>query len=197
MLGDTPGGRAHLEAAAADARRRWQALPNPNVVREHFALALVLGNEAGLRESIPTMQAWLRTQEGRSWPVYGHAEGYLDLICDLVSGGDRSRPSRAAVEQVIGPLSSTRVAAIALAERDDALLREGLEAMLVEHAKTLERKTSPPPPVCAPAVHVAAAARRLGIPVKVDEQFASWPVPVEGARLPCDLLGRALWSGPG
>jgi hypothetical protein len=214
MLGDTSGGRAHLEAASADARRRWQAsvprggalsrwfgkdqaLPNPNIVREHFALALMLGDEAGLRESIPTMQAWLRTQEGRSWPVYGHAAGYLDLICDLIGGGDQSSPSRAAVEQVMGPLSGTRVAAIALAERDHAMLREGLEAMLAEHAKTLERKTSPPAPVCAPAVHLAAAARRLGVPVSVDERFAAWPVPVEGARLPCDLLGRALWSGHG
>jgi hypothetical protein len=170
-------------------------MPNSNIVREHFALALVLGDEAGLRESIPTVQAWLRTQEGRSLPVYGHAEGYLDLICDLIGGGDRASPSRAAVEQVMGPLSSTRVAAIALAERDHALLREGLESMLAEHAKTLERKTSPPPPVCAPAVHLAAAARRLGVPVSVDERFAAWPVAVEGARLPCDLLGRALWSG--
>lgn len=214
MLGDASGGRAHLEAAAADARRRWQAsaprggavsrwfgkdqaMPNSNIVREHFAYALVLGDEAGLRESIPTMQAWLRTQEGRSSPVYGHADGYLDLICDLIGSGDRSSPSRAAVEQVMGPLSSTRVAAIALAERDHALLREGLESMLAEHAKTVERKTSPPPPVCAPAVHLAAAARRLGVPVIVDERFAAWPVPVEGARLPCDLLGRALWSGAG
>lgn len=214
MLGDASGGRAHLEGAAADARRRWQAsvprgggvsrsfgkdqaMPNSNFVREHFALALALGDEASLRESIPTMQAWLRTQEGRSWPVYGHAEGYLDLICDLIGGADRSSPSRAAVEQVTGPLSSTRVAAIALAERDHVLLSEGLQSMLAEHAKTLERKTSPPPPVCASAVHLAAAARRLGVPVNVDERFAAWPVAVEGARLPCDLLGRALWSPVG
>lgn len=212
MLGDVAGARAHLEAAAADAHRRWQAsapqgdgssrsfgkdqtMPNPNIVREHLALALALGDEAGLRETIPALQAWLRTQEGQAWGIYAHAAGYLDVICDLVGSDDRSRPSHAAVEQVIGPLSSTRVAAIALADRDAALFNDGLESMLTEHAKTLERASSPPPPICAPAVHLAAAARRLAVPIAVDERFAAWPVRVEGARVPCDLLGRALWSG--
>jgi hypothetical protein len=211
ILGDPAGGRAQLETAAAEARRRWQAsapqggglsrwfskdqaLPNQNFVREHFALALVIGDEAGLRETTNQLQAWLRTQEGKPWPIYGHAHGYLDHICDLIGGGDRSRPSRDAVEQVMGPLSSARVAAIALADRDPNLLREALESMLSEHAKALERKSSPPAPVCAPAVHFALAARRLGMPVAVDERFAAWPVPIEGARVPCDLLGRALWG---
>ena len=196
MLGEARAGRAQLELAAADARTQWQdpAQPNPNIVREHFALALALGDEAGLREAIPALQTWLRSQDGRPWGIYAHAAGYLDLICDVVGGDDRSRPSRADVEQVIGPLSSVRVAAIALAERDAALFREGLKSVLTEHARTLERKSSPPPPICEPAVHLAAAARRLGVAVQVEARFALWPVPVEGARVPCDLLGRAVWS---
>jgi hypothetical protein len=203
VLGDASAGRAHLRAAATETRRRWQASvaqgggPNANVVREHFALALVLGDESSLRETIPAMQTWLRTQDGRPWSPYANADGYLDLICDLIGGGGRSQPPRAEVEQVMGPLSSTRVAAIALAVRETARLREGLESMLTEHAKMLERKSSPPPPICAPAVHLAAAARRLAVPVTVDERFSKWPVPLEGARLPCDLLGRGLWSGLG
>jgi hypothetical protein len=199
MLGDVAAARAHIEAAAADARRRWQSghptpMSNPNIVREHFAFALTLGDEGGLRESVPALQAWLRTQEGRSSGIYAHAAGYLDLLCDLVGGGDRARPSRAAAEQVSGPLSSVRVAAIALVERDAALFREGLESMLTEHARTLERRSSPPPPICATAVHLAAAASRLGVPVEVEERFAAWPVPVERARIPCDLLGRPIRS---
>jgi hypothetical protein len=86
------------------------------------------------------------------------------------------------------------VAAIALVERDAALFREGLESMLTEHARTLERRSSPPPPICATAVHLAAAASRLGVPVEVEERFAAWPVPVERARIPCDLLGRPIRS---
>ena len=96
-----------------------------------------------------------------------------------------------------GPRLNPLIAAIALFGRDGGLLREGLEGMLTEHAKTLERKTSPPPPICEPAVHIAAAARRLGMPLTVDERFAAWPVPTEGARLPCDLLGRAIWTASG
>lgn len=214
MLGDVSGAREHLARKAAEVRQQWQAsapsggglsrlfskdraLPNPNYVRSHFGFALALGDEAGLRESGAALQAWLRTQEGRGWGIYAHTVGYLDLVCDLVAGGDRSRPPRTEVEQVIGLLPSTRVAAIALVDRDPALFRTGLEEMLSQHATSLERKTAPPPPICEPAVHLAAAARRLGVPVQVDERFAAWPVPVEGARLPCDLLGRAIWSGVG
>jgi hypothetical protein len=212
MLGDVAGAREHLRSAAAKARARWQesmprpggamrwvrkeqALPNQNFVREHFALALVLSDEAGLRESGLHLRAWLRTQEARGWPIYGHAFGYLDLICDLF-GGDRTRPDPAEVDGVQGP-GSTRVAAIGLARRDPSLVREGLEGILADHARTLERKTSPPPPppISATAVQLAVAARRLGVPVAVDERHAAWPVLVEGGRLPCDLLGRALWSG--
>lgn len=211
---DVSTARGHLQAAAIDARERWQssapqggglsrwfskgqALPNQNIVREHLGFALALGDEAGLRETIPVLQAWLRTQEGRTSSVYAHAAGYLDLVGDLVGGADRATPSRTAVEQVSGPLPSTRVAAIALFERDATFFREGLESMLAEHAAAIERKTSPPPPICEPAVHLAAAARRLGVPVAVDERYATWPVPIEGARLACDVLGRALWTGVG
>lgn len=210
MLGDMAGAREHLRNAASEARARWQesmprpggpmgwlrkdqALPNHNFVRDHFALALVLSDEAGLRESGSHLRAWLRTQEGRGWPIYGHAVGYLDLICDLI-GADRTRPSPAEIDRVQGP-GSTRVAAIGLARRDPSLVREGLEGILADHARTLERKTSPPPPISETAVQFAVAARRLGVPLTVDERYATWPVPVEGDRLPCDLLGRAVWSG--
>ena len=210
MLGDVAGAREHLRNAAAESRARWQgalprpggpmswlrkdqALPNHNFVREHFALALVLSDEPGLRESGSHLRAWLRAQEGRGWPIYGHAIGYLDLICDLI-GGDRTRPDAAEVDRVQGP-GSTRVAAIGLARRDPSLVRDGLEGILAEHARTLERKTSPPPAISETAVQLAVAARRLGVPLTVDERYATWPAPVDGGRLPCDLLGRALWSG--
>lgn len=210
MVGDVAGGREHLRRAAAEARVRWQesvprqggplrwlqkdrALPNQNFVREHFALALVLGDEAGLRESGSHLRAWLRTQEGRGWPVYGHAIGYLDLICDLIAD-DPTRPHPAEADRVQGP-GSARVAAIGLARRDPSLVREGLEGILADHTSALERKTSPPPPISEPAVQLAVAARRLGIPLTVDERYATWAVLVDGGRLPCDLLGRAFSTG--
>jgi hypothetical protein len=119
--------------------------------------------------------------------------GYLDLVCDVVSG-ERTRLAGASVERVLGPYSSVRVAAIALVGRDAGGLRRGLDGMLEEHAKLLERKSSPPPPICAPAVHLAVAARRVGMDVAVDDRYMAWSVPFEGGRLPCDLLGRAIWA---
>lgn len=210
MLDDIDGAVAHLRTKAAEARRAWeaslpassgrlrwfhkdQALPNQNFVREHFGLALPLGDEDAVRETAGHLRAWLSTQDGRVPSVYGHAWGYLDLICDVVSG-ERTRLVRPAIDQVSGPYSSVRVAAIALVGRDDAGLRRRLDGMLEEHAKLLERKSSPPPPICAPAVHLAVAARRVGMDVAVDDRFAAWSVPFEGGRLPCDLLGRAIWA---
>jgi hypothetical protein len=212
LLGDVQAARRSLARAADEARQRWKAtvarpagplgwlspkevLPNQNYVREHFALALVLGDEDGLHETTPPLQAWLRSQEGRVPSVYGHAHGYLDLICDLLAGGERATPARVAVEQAGGPHPSTRVAAIALLDRDAALLREGLEGILAALTQDLERRSSPPAPLSEVAVHVAAAARRFGMPVSVDERYHEWPALVDGVRLPADLLGRVLWAG--
>jgi hypothetical protein len=213
MLDDVDGARDDLMAKAADARRAWeaslpapggglrwfrkdQALPNQNLIREHFGLALALHDEEGMRDTTAHLRAWLSTQEDRVPSVYGHASGYLDLICDVLSG-ERSRLARPAIDQVMGPYSSTRVAAIALVVRDPAGLRQGLEGMLEEHAKQLERKSSPPSPICAAALQIAAAADRLGMEVVVDDRYGTWPVPVEGGRVPCDLLGRAIWADRG
>jgi hypothetical protein len=211
MVGDATGARDHLRAKADEAQRAWQAslpagagglrwfhkdraLANPNLVREHFGLALPLGDEAALAATSSQLQAWMETQEGRAASVYGHASGYLDLIVDLISGGRRSQPSRNAVDAVMGPYASVRVAAIALFQRDAPGLRSGLEGILDEHVRQLERKSSPPPPICAAAVQLAGAANRLGMAVEVDARFEAVPVPVDSGRLPCDVLGRALWT---
>jgi hypothetical protein len=56
--------------------------------------------------------------------------------------------------------------------------------------------------VCEAAVHVAAAAQRLGLAVVLDDGATRYDVPVllpDGgvARLPCDLLAVAIWAtGP-
>jgi hypothetical protein len=129
---------------------------------------------------------------------YAHASGYLDLIRHLLEPG-RVEPTRADAERVFGGPPSLRVACTGLVEQDGTLVADGLRAMLREHAATLERRTSPPAPVCAPAVHVAAAAQRLGLAVDLDDDSRRYDVPVslpDGrfARLPCDLLGTELWA---
>ena len=68
-----------------------------------------------------------------------------------------------------GPPSS-RVAAIGLVDRDPSAVRKGLDGVLAEHAGQLEGKGSPPAAVSEPAVHLAVAATRLGVPVDVDER---------------------------
>jgi hypothetical protein len=227
MLGDVERAREHLQRGAAAARRLWretapeqgrglrwlwqsQALPNHNRVREHFALALALGDDGGVEEARELLAAWAQAveddrlrrgqapyAEGR----YGHADGYLDLIGALLGGEPLLR---ADAELVTGPLASTRVACVALVERDPELLTTGLDGMLAEHADGLERRSSPPPSLCTAAVDVAVAARRLGLRVDVDERYARYLVPVEirnlpglegrFGRLPCDLLARPLWD---
>jgi hypothetical protein len=214
MLGDPNAGRAQLAEEAAAAQRRWQesvplqgslvgllrrpaAVPNHNYLREHFALALVLGDDAGLRRTMELLRAWDETAALGS--PYGHFSGYLDLIRHLLDRA-HARPTRAAAEEVGGPLPSMRVVCVALAEGDTALLGRGLNGMLAEHARALERTTSPDPPVCAPAVHVAAAADRLRMPFAVAPELRRHEVPIVVSvrgrtvgRLACDLLGSALW----
>ena len=202
ILGDVPRARSALNAAGSDARRRWlgEGGRNHNVIREHLGFALALGDEQGLAETIPPLQAWMRSVE-HFQARYAHAGGYLDVVCDLLGG---AVPGRDEAERVLGPLSSTPVACVGLVEADADLLAEGLDGMLAEHARTLERRASPPPPVCEPAVHLAVTARRLGIDVRIDDRFTSHLVPIEVldppsrerkvGRVPCDLLGRALWE---
>lgn len=193
MLGEPEAARAHLTAAAAEASRQPA---NPNTAREHFALALVLGAESDLHRTSAVLREWDSTP-GAGTP-YAHASGYLDLIRHLLEPG-RARPTRADAERVFGGRPSLRIACIGLVEHDAATLTEGLGAMLREHAATLERRTSPPPPVSEPAVHVAVAARRIGLAAELDDASRRYDVPVrlpDGrfARLPCDLLGTKLWS---
>ncbi len=200
MLGDVARARARLVDAARPLEQQWRAEadPNPNVVREHFALALVLGEEAARRDTTAVLQRWMASYE-RFQPRYAHALGALDLVCDLLAG----RPvGRADGARVIPPLASLPVACAGLVDRDPLLLSEGLDGMLAEHTRTLERKTSPPPALCPWAMYVAIAATRLGLTFTVDERYAAHEVPIEVpgpsgtariGRLPCDLLGRALW----
>jgi hypothetical protein len=227
MLGDVAAARRYLEMEAAEARRSWQeslpkpgvlrwfardqALPNQNRVREHLAVALVLGDEGAIRETTSYLRAWLQSfeemlrKQGATVGVgphrYGHAHGYLDFICELLPGG--RRPDREQALNAGGGPSSMRICLVALVERDPQTLTRGMNGMLAEHAKTLERKTSPPLPILLPGIHVAVTAGRLGIPVEVDERWSRHRVPVEvrgptgerlRGRLPADLLARALWA---
>jgi hypothetical protein len=229
MLGDPARARAELRKALANARREWelstpasggllrrlwrsQDLPNPNHVREHFALALVAADEQGEREAHAILRDWMDATEadarrrGMTFAghPYGHASGYLDFIADLLAPGARPR---APVDTVIGPMPTARTACVALLTRDAEMLRRALDEALAEHARTLERRTSPPPPLCRPAIEFAAAARRLGIAVDTDPRYAAHPVPIiirdppdsAGAvgRLPCDLMGQAIFTQRG
>jgi hypothetical protein len=213
MLGDPGRGRTFLTEAAAAARHDWErsvprrgtihglgrrpSLPNQNAVREHFALALVLGDDASLRRTSDLLRAWDETA-GLERP-YAHSAGYLDLIRHLLEPRP-SGPTRGDAEQVAGPLASLRVACAGLVDRDTRLVGRGLGGILREHADALERRTSPDAPVCAPAIHVAVAAERLGIDFEVDGAVREYEVPIvvpelghEAGRLACDLLGAALW----
>lgn len=201
MLGNVAHARARLVDAARSLEQQWrgEADPNPNVVREHFALALVLGEERAQRDTTVVLQRWMASSERRQ-PRYAHASGALDLVCDVLAG----RPvERADAARVIPPLASLPVACAGLVDRDPVLLGEGLDGMLAEHGRTLERKTSPPPALCSWAMYVAIAATRLGLAFTVDERYAAHAVPVDvrhpsgtarSGRVPCDLLGRAVWN---
>lgn len=231
MIGEPETARDHLRAGLAEARRAWEQtrpqqggflrrirrseeLPNANFVREHFALALAAGDEAAVRETSGILRSWMDAVEEdgrrRGQPVvghpYGHAAGYLDLLADLLHPGGTAN-LRAPVETVWAGFPTVRSACVALVRRDSTLLERALNDSLAEHARTLERRTSPPPPLHAPALHIAAAARRLGISFETDARYAAYPVPIiisdpPGSpgvmgRLPCDLMGSALFADGG
>jgi hypothetical protein len=222
MIGDILAARRQLQLALADARQAWEAsrpshgilrrlmrseeLPNSNVVREHFGLALAAGDERGLDESGRSLRAWMdavqddeRRQSRPIHPAYEHAAGYLDYIADLLGP---SKP-RAPAERVSTLPRNVHAACVGLESRDTALVEQALNTTLEEHARSLERATSPPAPLSLPAIQIAAAARRLGMTVATEPKFAMHPVPIEvrnapGPRGPIgrvatDLLGRDLF----
>jgi hypothetical protein len=230
MVGDLDAARRHLHAGLADARRAWEEtrpqrgaflrriwrseeLPNTNYVRQHFALALAAGDVGALRETSALLRTWMDAvqEDGRrrGQPVvghpYGHAAGYLDLLADLLQPAGAGA-LRAPAETVWAGFPTVRTACVALVRRDSAMLERALNDALAEHARTLERRTSPPP-LHAPAIGIDAAARRLGIPFETDARYAAYPVPIiirdppgspgRMGRLPCDLMGTVLFAGAG
>jgi hypothetical protein len=225
MIGDVPHARRHLQLALAEARSSWvdsqptgggilrrllrsQEVPNPNLVREHFGLALAAGDERGLEESGRLLEAWMdaveedERRQGR-WlhPPYGHVAGYLDFIAELLS----SKGPRAPADRVSSLPRHLHAACIGLERRDTAHVEQAITTCLNDHARELERKTSPPAPVCLPAIQLAAAARRLGMAVLLDPKWSSHPVPISVrepgsvdrvGRLSTDLMGSALFASP-
>jgi hypothetical protein len=225
MTGDVPEARRLLRRALAEASQAWEAsrpasgvlrrflrseeVPNSNFVREHFGLALAAGDEPGLAESGRALRAWMdAVQEDERrlarpiHPPYEHAAGYLDYIADLIGP---SGP-RAPAERVSLLPRSLHAACVGLASRDAALIEQALNTILDEHARALERATSPPAPLSLPAMQIAAAARRLGIAVTTQPRFATHPVPIEVrdgpgprgpiGRLATDLLASDLLDIP-
>jgi hypothetical protein len=225
MVGDVPNARRHLQLAIAGARSAWadshptgggilrrllrsEEVPNPNLVREHFGLALAAGDERGLEESGRLLGAWMdaveedERRQGRALhPPYGHVAGYLDFIADLLS----SKGPRAPADRVSSLPRHLHAACIGIERRDAALVEQAINTCLDAHARELERKTSPPAALCLPAIQLAAAAGRLGMGVRLDPKWSAHPVPIimrePGAadrvgRLPTDLIGRALFGSP-
>jgi hypothetical protein len=223
MIGDVLAARRHLQLALADAHQAWEAsrpqqggilrrflrsegLPNSNLVREHFGLALAAGDDSGLDESGRALRAWMdavqedeRRQSRPIHPAYEHVAGYLDYLADLFGP---SRP-RAPAERVSTLPRNLHAACVGLESRGTALVEQALNTTLEEHARSLERATSPPAALSLPAIQIAAATRRLGMHVATEPKFATHPVPIEvrdtpGPRGPIgrvatDLLGRDLF----
>jgi hypothetical protein len=222
MVGDHVGARDYLQEAIAQARRAWtttqpnaggilrhllrsQEVANPSLVREHFGLALAAGDQRGLEEAGRLLRAWMdaveedERRQGRTLhPAYGHVAGYLDYIADMLG----PKGPRAAADRVSSLPRYLHAACIGLERRDASLIEGAIDTCLEEHARELERKTSPPAPLCLPAIQLAAAADRARIPVTINAKWAVHPVPIslrEGpgstvrvGRLPTDLMGRAV-----
>jgi hypothetical protein len=204
LLGDTDGGRRALRASASVARRQCAeaATPNHNHAREYFALSLVTGDGTGVNESAAVLQAWMDSAAAFQ-ARYAHADGYLDVLCDVVT--EHRLAAREEVQRVGEVLPGMRAACVGLVERDGEMLATAIDTMLADHVRTLERLTSPPPAVCAPVVHLLVAAHGCGVRPAVDERYRRHPVPIEvrrepgggraAGRIDGDLTGEALWLG--
>jgi hypothetical protein len=210
MTGDLDAAQRHLRAATDRARRELETTkpPNSNYVRTYFGLALAAGDDRAVEDAAGALRASMNAaaeDEARRAPAipaqpYGHATGYLDLIADLLGPAGRLR---APTETVFGPLG-VRTACAGLQTRDGAMVKRGIESILEEHAQQLERRTSPPPPLCEAAIHLAVAAQRWQIRYDIDQHYTSYPVPIiirdpanpKGrlGRLPCDLMGVELFN---
>ncbi len=114
MVGDIRAARRQLQLALVEARQAWEGsrpssgilsrltqseqLPNINLVREHFGLALAAGDERRLDESGRALRAWMDAvqdvERRQSRPIklaYEHSAGYLDFLADLLGPGVRGR----------------------------------------------------------------------------------------------------------
>jgi hypothetical protein len=209
--GDDTEAQHHLQLALAEARQVWagDGSPHHNFVREHFGLSLAVRDEPGIAEAGAMLRAWMdavmadERRQGRTLqPAYAHASGYLDFIADLLG----PTGLRAPADQVSAVPRHLYAACIGFERRDAGLVEQALRTTLDTHARELERKTSPPAPLCLPAMQLAEAARRVGMEVPVDPRWSAHAVPIRlrpepgspdrMARLPIDLLGRVLLDGP-
>ncbi len=228
MLGDPVRARLHLVRRAAEAERYWRGsfgfrdddpavpaelrgFPNHNYLRDHFALALVIGDERAVAETIRELNEWeraiLRVRPDDELR-YG-AVAYLDLIRDLLTPeterpGRRSDADLVRAARKLGWYRYLWYTCVALVERDSDRFNRGLAEILAEYARQLHHKVGPPPPICEEAVHLAVAARRLGLPITVGGIHRDYPVPIrimsqaehrdKVGVLRCDMLGMVLWG---
>jgi hypothetical protein len=213
MLGDAQRARAELFAAAEEMRSRRQRgpklggsdLPHPRNVLQHFGLALAMADGATMGELTPLLRAYVghpSMHPTAQLTPFGVELGYLLFISVLL---DRDGPQPTDEQaRIVGAPYRIGPACYGLYLRDGAALSEHLNAALGEHCRQLERRSAPPPILCEPVIHVAVAAHRLGIPIEMEPRYFEHPAPIvlreppdfngEIGRLPCDLLGRALWA---
>lgn len=214
MLGDEARARAELFAAAEETARRAQRspklvgtdLPRPERVLEHFGVALIMGDEAAMRELTPPLRRYVGHPSVHPMAEavpFGIHLGHLLLIAVLLDA-DGPQPTAEQAKVVGAPMYGISPATYALYTRDAAEVSRHLNAALAQHARLLERRSAPPPALCESAIQVAVAAHRLGLHIEIDPRYAQHPVQVvlrdppdfdgEIGRVPCDLLGRMLWG---
>lgn len=212
-LGRSDRAREHLARAEREAAAAWRARPmpdgrpNPNLVREHFKLALLCGTDGTLSELSLRMDEFERQLRGSGHDAAQMGlDGYLYILKEVVRAGPGPAPVLGGAPGLRERALSTflRAACVPLVDGDARALSAGLDAMLAEHARQLDRATGLFSPVSAPAAHVAAVARRLGLAIDVVPAYRSYPAPYrlaeppglkgQWAHLPCDLLGEGLWG---